>query len=652
MRNRVYEFLFTVIILFTGPNVSATNYYLSAAGSDTNAGTSSGSAWKTLEKLNSFFPFLNAGDSVLFKRGDIFYGSIIVGKSGTSALPIIIGAYGDGAKPIITGFTKVNDWKNLKNNIWESTSSIPGISTCNMVVVDGANTPMGRFPNVGYLTYQSSTKSTTTSFSLKSSHINWVGATAVIRKNNWITDRDTITAQSAGTIVHTSHSIYKGTDNYGFFIQNDSRTLDRQNEWYYNSLTKRLRIYSAIHPANVYVPTIDTLVNINGRNNIIFTDISFEGSNEATFGIRYSSHVYIINCNIDFSGINAIITRGGSCDFFKFINSKINHTNNNAIDLGGNSPNCLISNSIIKNTGIFAGMGLGADGNYIAIQVNSDNTIVENCTVDSTGYNGICFYGNNTIVRNNFVSNFCMTKFDGGGLYTFISFTGQPATGQQLIGNVIINGIGNVEGTTHVIPLVHGIYLDEGTSHVNIKGNTIANNSYSGIYYHSSYNNNVLNNTVYNNGYCQLLIACYNPVRPDRNLKLKNNIFVARTSSQKVASFQSGANDIAKFGTKENVDSNYYVRPVNENAIIETSVNNNKKKQLTLSDWTAFSGFDAHSNKSPRIVSNVSDLLFEYNATSFSIRKILKSNYIDVTGRKYSGEITIAPHSSVILIKN
>jgi parallel beta-helix repeat protein len=647
-----HEFFFVIIILFFGFNANAGNYYLSTTGNDINAGTSPGTAWKTIEKLNSSFSLIKAGDSILFKRGDIFYGSIVVSKSGTPVLPIVISAYGAGAKPIITGFKTINSWKNLKNNIWESASEVFGSSTCNMVVINGVNTPMGRYPNTGYLTYQSSTKSSITSFSLKSSHINWTGATAVIRKNNWITDRDTIIAQSGGTLTHTAHSIYKGIDNYGFFIQNDSRTLDQQNEWFYNSSTKKLQIYSTSLPTNIYVPTIDTLVNINGSDNIVFSDISFKGSNEATFVIRYSSHVSIINCNIDFSGVNAIITRGGKCDFFKFINSKINHTNNNAIDLGGKSPNCLIRNAIIKNTGILAGMGLSADGNYIGIQVGSDNTIVENCIIDSTGYNGICFYGNNTIIKNNLVSNFCMTKFDGGGLYTFISIKGEPAKGQQLLNNIVINGKGDAVGTTQVIPLVHGIYLDEGTSHVEIAGNTVANNSYSGIYYHSSYNNNVHDNTVYNNGYSQLLIACYNPVRPDRNLKLKNNIFVSRTFFQKTASFQSGVNDIARFGAKANVDSNYYARPINDNTTIETSINNYKKTQMTLSAWTAYSGFDTHSYKSPKVITDVNNLIFEYNATSLPVTKTLDGNYIDVANTKYNRTITIDPYSSVVLLKN
>lgn len=652
MIKKAYEFFFAITILFFSHTARATNYYLSATGNDVNAGTSIVTAWETIGKLNSSFSSFSAGDSILFKRGDTFYGTIVANKGGTLALPIVIGAYGTGAKPIITGFKTATGWKNLGNNIWESTSAVSALTTCNIVVVSGVNTAMGRYPNAGYLSYGSLTPSTITNSSLNSSVVNWTGAIAVIRKNNWITDKDTITAQSAGTLTHTSHSIYKGIDNYGFFIQNDRRTLDQENEWYFDASTKKLQIYSTRLPANVQVPTIDTLVNIYGRDNIVFNNISFEGANKAALSIKYSSRISIVNCDINFSGIDAIITRGGGCNFFGLVNSTINHTNNNAIDLGGKSPNCLISHNTIKNTGMLAGMGLGGDGNYVAIQVNSDNTIVENCSIDSTGYNGIVFHGNNTIVRNNFLSNYCMTKFDGGGIYTFIGIGGKPATGQKIFNNIVINGVGNVTGTSEKIPLVHGIYLDEGTANVEIAGNTSANNSHSGLYYHSSYSNNVHDNTLYNNNYCQFLMADYNSKNAERNLKFKGNILVSKTSTQTILNFQSRRNDIASFGIPSDIDNNYYLGSMDNKTPIETISNNyGQFNKRNFADWQSYSRYDQHSVISMVDAMGLSSVRLEYNSTYFDKVINLNSGYFDVNNISHSGRITLAPYTSVVLMK-
>ena len=70
---------------------NAKTYYVAAAGSDNNAGTSTAAPWKSIAKVNSFT--FAANDSILFNRGDIFYGSIVV--KGNS---LNYAAYGTGVK--------------------------------------------------------------------------------------------------------------------------------------------------------------------------------------------------------------------------------------------------------------------------------------------------------------------------------------------------------------------------------------------------------------------------------------------------------------------------------------------------------------------------------------------------------------------------
>ena len=82
----------------------ATTYYVATAGSDANNGTSTGTAWQTIAKVNG--STFAAGDSILFNRGDVWYGtSLTAPSSGSSGLPITFGAYGSGANPIVKGST-------------------------------------------------------------------------------------------------------------------------------------------------------------------------------------------------------------------------------------------------------------------------------------------------------------------------------------------------------------------------------------------------------------------------------------------------------------------------------------------------------------------------------------------------------------------
>jgi hypothetical protein len=93
-----------VALLLLALPARATTYYVAADGADTNNGTSTGTPWQTIAKVNA--STFVAGDSVLFNRGDVWYGtSLVAPSSGSSGSPITFGAYGSGANPIVKGST-------------------------------------------------------------------------------------------------------------------------------------------------------------------------------------------------------------------------------------------------------------------------------------------------------------------------------------------------------------------------------------------------------------------------------------------------------------------------------------------------------------------------------------------------------------------
>ncbi|MBO1739479.1 right-handed parallel beta-helix repeat-containing protein [Leifsonia sp. TF02-11] len=83
--------------------VGTTYYVDAAAGSDTAAGTTQATAWKSLAKVDA--TTFAAGDSILFKRGQSWAGQLHPLGSGTATSPITIDAYGTGAAPKIDGGT-------------------------------------------------------------------------------------------------------------------------------------------------------------------------------------------------------------------------------------------------------------------------------------------------------------------------------------------------------------------------------------------------------------------------------------------------------------------------------------------------------------------------------------------------------------------
>jgi hypothetical protein len=115
----VTVFLFNVFAIAAPLSVYATNvtYYVdSVNGSDSNNGTSTSTAWRTLSKVNS--TTFSAGDQILFNRGQTFEGMLSPLGSGSGSGYITIDAYGTGNRPIINGGTNIACIKLVDQSYW------------------------------------------------------------------------------------------------------------------------------------------------------------------------------------------------------------------------------------------------------------------------------------------------------------------------------------------------------------------------------------------------------------------------------------------------------------------------------------------------------------------------------------------------------
>ena len=124
-------------------------YYVNAVGGSDSynglaAAHTSGTTgpWQTLTKVNNSTSKTNPGDSVLFKRGDVWHGQLTT-DNGSSAGRITYGAYGDpaAAKPLILGSTaedSTSNWANVGTNLWQTTATIdPSADAGNVIYNNG-----------------------------------------------------------------------------------------------------------------------------------------------------------------------------------------------------------------------------------------------------------------------------------------------------------------------------------------------------------------------------------------------------------------------------------------------------------------------------------------------------------------------------------
>lgn len=639
---KAFIILFSLLTI----SLSATNYYLKSSGNDSNTGLSNAQAWATISKVNTIWAAgtFAAGDSILFNRGDTFYGTLTVREGGTSASDIIIGAYGTGANPILSGFQTLTswDWSGIYRH------ALTPESTPNILLLDGINTPLGRYPDTGYLDVESAGVSSLTDTELPASP-SYAGGQVVIRTWYWIMEKSIITTHS-GTTINYGPTNYAPRPGYGYFIQNDFDCLTTYGEWSYAS-NYLYMYFGAVDPDDheVLVSVRNTIIDVNGYNYITIRDLTVEGGNVRNIYLQSADYITIDNCNIRYSGANAILANS-SCDYTTVQNCEISESNNVGIYFNG-GPHATITKNYISKSGFYPGMGGRSDQDYSAIiSRGSYGSITYNYIYD-TGYDGIVFGGQATDVSYNLIDGVCTVKDDGGGIYSFVDYN----TAKTVTYNIILNSEGADDAIGEGNDRANGIYND-GSYNTSYIGNTIAHCYGGGIFVNACKNTTVTYNTLYDNSFQIRIISQNTSIGVASGHVINNNMLFSRSydgdwlqSCLRIDYIGLAQHD---YGTQ---DYNYFVRPINDDNYISIwpyawQWNPNPRLKYNLSEWQSYLGEDAHSESTPTTVTTINDIHFIYNDSSGTKQYIVSPVMVSGAGNTYSGTVNIDSYHSLVLI--
>jgi hypothetical protein len=106
-------------------------------GNDSNDGLTPDTAWQTVSKVaaQSFV----AGESIGFKRGTSFRGTLTVPTSGTASAPIVYGAYGVGDGPLFRASTAVSgSWSLVSGTEYKIASALTTAANCPAYYLSGS----------------------------------------------------------------------------------------------------------------------------------------------------------------------------------------------------------------------------------------------------------------------------------------------------------------------------------------------------------------------------------------------------------------------------------------------------------------------------------------------------------------------------------
>ncbi|GAB4024709.1 right-handed parallel beta-helix repeat-containing protein [Spirosoma koreense] len=593
-----------VLVLNCFPVFSQTTYYVANTGNDQNAGTAPGTPFQSLTKVNQLA--LQPGDVVRFRRGDTFRGTLLVRQSGAAGRPIVYEAYDSGSSPTLAASVLLTNWTNIGGNVWQAACQTCGSSVTG-VYRDETALPLGRYPNLnasnrGYLTIASHNgQNQIVSQENLPGGINWRGGEAVMRPTQWIIDRATITQQSGNTLNlanYANNSTYTPGDGWGYFIQNHPATLDQNGEWYYDAANKLIRLYSdqANPNSQRIAATVQSRgVDATGVSYVILRNLHITQALNETLSATNVSSFTVTNSEISNSGEDGVVIKGSGSNLVLEANTIV-EVNNNGVRIDPYQ-NVTFRGNSLRRVGVWPGRGKGGDGQYNGFQSTANaNVLIEQNRIDSVGYNGLTF-GNNTLIQQNVISNYCMTKSDGGAIYAWNGLKA-AMTNIRIVSNIIYNGVGAPEGSyRREYSGANGIFMDDCVENVEIRNNTVFNNIQWGVFLHAVSNITFVDNTSFDNGVSQFSVYPNGNVCLLRNNVFKRNIFMSKLPTQGTAQYESYTDDLPQFGT---IDSNYYARPFDEGATILGVINANQGSLYTLADWTRFSkGFDSHSKVSP-----------------------------------------------------
>jgi len=587
-------------------------YYVKEGGDDDLDGQTDATAWETITRANT--ALATAGTiSVSFKRGDIFIGTLTPTVSGTSSVPKVISAYGTGTNPIIDGLTTLTSWTRVgATDVYYA--SVTPQSVPLMVLYDGVQVGMGRWPNTSMNIIDTVNSSTEIVDTELSEPPDWTGGELVIRKNRWIIDRHPIINHVDDTLTFTENSDYNPATGYGYFIQGHLSTLDVEGEWYYDSATNRLYVdfggdLPTVHTVRVSV--LDKGVSITDRNYITIDGITLQGFNTHAVYAYFASYtnqqnIVVQNCSLLYNGgYGVYIQRPNYCSV---IDNIINYTNHCAIWFyGAYGDNAIIRGNTISNSGTFEGLAEGtttgiATAQYSAININSNNAFIEDNYIYNTGYIPINYRGTNTLVQNNFVDTFGFVKDDCAGIYCF----SDTSLNKRVYNNIIINGVGITDGVPAGKVNAHGLYADGAAENIVFSGNIIAHIPSAVFHANDAANITIQNNTCFQ---CVefLNLTHHNGWQNFTGLDIQYNTFVSTVIVEELPSvilYQStntvllGGTVVSEFQAMGTIDNNYYYLNT-ENAVYcilnPASTGFSGFAPYTIARWAAETGHDANS---------------------------------------------------------
>lgn len=650
---KIFFSLIIVIVLMT-EGAGATNYYLSAVGNNTNSGTSSLLPWKTIAQLNTtvFVP----GDSVFFRCGDTFVGTINVSQSGTNVNNIVFTSYGSGNRPVITGALAVTNWTMTGpatyGTIYQADFTLSPIQFFS----NNREKLIARYPNDHqYLSFDSSQVGY-----LKDQSLLTIGAATVnnskvcIHNRQWCWEKTGVASLVADKLTFNANISLSGLSKYSYFLYDNMLHLDTIGEWKYDGVNQKINYIvpvgqtPTLMTCEASVPSYSNGMEFSSNAKYIkIINLAFEKQSNAGIFINNSGNRYISieNCAFAHQYYYGVQDKGR---YNTISNCSFRDVDGLGIYLVAPGKGSTVHHNVFRNIGEFRNSGFGQQYNLSAIHNSaSDSSYIHHNDIDSAGYCGISTDAAYNLIERNVVRNAMLCNNDGAALKSW----GPVAHHNTIQNNIIYNSNGNTEGCFNADFKTPAIYFDFFVNNCKIYNNTITNHTARGIFQNSAnYNNALIGNVVYGTEYCIDLNGTQAQTIAINGMVIKHNTLFALTPTAYNIKQIDGINNYTV--SQGYIDSNYCFQPYNASNIGLRMINNVTPTSYNFTTWQA-TGNDLKSKKSFvnwTLPTNNSTLFI--NASDIINTYTLNGLYLDLDSNSVCNSFTLQPYTSRVLINS
>jgi hypothetical protein len=552
----------------------ATDFHVAADGDDSRDGRSPAQAWRTIGRVNQAFASdaIQAGDRVLFRRGDLFRGSLQLLQNNDE--DVEFAAYGAGPRPRWSGARPLGPWVALGSDRWAALCPQPP----HLLYVDGTLQQLAREPDVGSFYTDASTVASLSDAALAAVPGSLVGAALVLRNYDWSFVRTPVLSQN-GTTLGFAGLVEAPGAGRNYHVEGLPTLLDAPGEWWHDAGqgVLVLQLAAGQQPDGLAIEAVvdaSALFGVWNRRSVRVRDLELLHYGGRAIDLRGALCIgnevrdcwlHDLAAGISVQGPAAVVAANTITDvMFEAIEGR---------DFGAGS--LLVGNAIERVAMRFGGAPSSAAGEFLVDAIDVDclpGAIVRRNVIDEAGYNGIRVDGNGALVEQNIVRDTMRVLSDGGAIYSF----GAGSFGNTIRHNIIERVHGNRDGSRFFGAV--GIYLDNDTSFCVVEHNVVVDASTSGLVVNAAaHDHRLTGNLAYGMGH-GLQLSDWLPAHVFGNRIEHNSLYTLSPESRPMV-LESTTGWYA-MGTYE---GNRYYNPYDRYAVRASQYTNSP--QYTLAGW-------------------------------------------------------------------